>query len=51
VSYELFRMIAHNFDTEDETVRGLLRTVLYFEHELIKVGALQPSFGLYFCQG
>jgi 2-polyprenyl-3-methyl-5-hydroxy-6-metoxy-1,4-benzoquinol methylase len=50
ISYEMFRMIAHNFDVEDANVRSIVRLVLYFEHELILAGRLPPCFGVFLCQ-
>lgn len=50
ISYELYRTIAHNFDVADQAVHALLKTVLYFEHDLISKGVLNSDFGLYFCR-
>lgn len=49
ISYELYRMIAHNFDVADQSVQALLKTVLYFERDLISRGVLTSDFGLYLC--
>ncbi|MEP0708071.1 class I SAM-dependent methyltransferase [Parvibaculum sp.] len=50
ISYELYRTIAHNFDVADRSVQALLKTVLYFEHDLISRGVLNSDFGLYLCR-
>jgi ubiquinone/menaquinone biosynthesis C-methylase UbiE len=50
ISYELYRTIAHNFDVADGAAQALLKTVLYFEHDLISKGVLSSDFGLYFCR-
>jgi SAM-dependent methyltransferase len=48
ISYELFRNMAHNY--EDETSKALLKTILYFEHQLTEKGVIEPNFGVFVCR-
>ncbi len=49
ITYELFRNIAHHFDTRDEIHMAFVKTIAYFEHDLITRGILQPCFGIFLC--
>jgi len=49
ITYELFRNIAHHFDTRDDLHKAYVKTIGYVEHDLISRGILQPCFGLFLC--
>ncbi len=50
ISYELFRNIAHNFHDDDPFAKAVMRSILFFEHELTSANVLDPAFGTFICQ-
>lgn len=46
ISYELFRLIAHNFD-DGEDGMSMVKLIMFFEKTLIDAGVLESDFAVY----
>lgn len=50
ITYELFRGIAHNFDSTDENIIAIAKLIATIEYELTQSKVIEPNFGLFVCR-